>query len=573
MPVSRLAPGAFAGVLVFGLAWFDGGFYAPAWGVASLGLLGVCGCAIVLSERLYLSRLALASIGGLFGLAAWTLMSGLWTSDLTKTISDAELAFVYPIALTASLLVARRTGTSSLAIGTLVAMVAICMYALGGRLAPDVFGFPNSVDAAGRLYSPIGYWNGLGAFAAMAALLGGGLAAARLPTAVRVGASASLVVTLVTLYLTFSRGALLAAGVGLVVLSVASPARLWLAATLTAALPWAAAAVLVVERRSQLTATTLHRQAVIDQGHGAIPLLIGCAVGAAATTLALTVLAPRVQVGATARRIIGAVLIVAIVLATMAAVESRGGPVHLVRSVRHSLEAQPGAINANNANRLRNLSLNGRLDQWRVARHMFSAHPLVGEGAGSWEAQWLLHEPYNDYNQRPHSLYFETLAELGLLGPFCLRSRSYLRWRRSLGRGTTLRRVPHWPPSSYFLFMRAWTGTGSYRQSLSLRCFAQRACSGGCGETPGVLISDRVRWTLAGATCVLVLCSAVALQGNRLVADAATNVRRGRYASAVADANSARTWLPWSYQPDSWEGEAELQAGNQSAAAAPSTML
>ena len=316
MPVSRLAPGAFAGVLVFGLAWFDGGYYAPAWGVVSLGLLGVCGCALVLSERLYLSRLALASVGGLFGLAAWTLMSGLWTSDLTKTVSDAELAFVYPIALTASLLVARRTGTSSLAIGTLVAMVAVCVYALGGRLAPDVFGFPNNVDAAGRLYSPIGYWNGLGGFAAMAALLGGGLAAARLPTVVRVGASASLVVTLVTLYLTFSRGALIAAAVGLVVLAVASPARLWLAATLTASLPWAAAAVLVVERRSQLTATTLHRQAVIDQGHGAIPLLIGCAVGAAATSLALTVLAPRVQVGATARRIVGAVLIVAIVLAT-----------------------------------------------------------------------------------------------------------------------------------------------------------------------------------------------------------------------------------------------------------------
>src|SRR6476659_2916535 len=317
MSVSRLAPGAFAGVLVFGLAWFDGGFYAPAWGGVSLGLLGVCGCVIVLSEGLYLSRLARVSVAGLFGLAAWTLMSGLWTSDLTKTVSDAELAFVYPIALTGSLLVARRAGTSSLAIGTLVAMVAVCIYALGGRLAPDVFGFPNNVDAAGRLYSPIGYWNGLGAFAAMAALLGGGLAAARLPTVVRVGASASLVVTLVTLYLTFSRGALFAAGAGLVVLAAASPAPLWLAATLATSLPWAAAAVLVVERRPQLTATTLERQAVIDQGHGAIPLLIGCAVGAAATALALTVLASRVRVSATAHRIIGAVRIAAIVLTTV----------------------------------------------------------------------------------------------------------------------------------------------------------------------------------------------------------------------------------------------------------------
>ena len=92
----------------------------------------------------------------------------------------------------------------------------------------------------------------------------------------------------------------------------------------------------------------------------------------------------------------------------------------MVRSVRNSLESQPQATNANNANRLRDLSLNGRLDQWRVARHMFTAHPLAGEGAGSWEAQWLLHEPYNDYNQRPHSLYLETLAELGLIGAVLL---------------------------------------------------------------------------------------------------------------------------------------------------------
>src|SRR6478609_2562696 len=566
MPVSRLAPGAFAGVLVFGLAWFDGGFYAPAWGVVSLGLLGVCGCAIVLSERLYLSRLALVSIGGLFGLAAWTLMSGFWTSDLTKTISDAELAFVYPIALTASLLVARRTGTSALAIGTLVAMVAVCLYALGGRLAPDVFGFPSNPDAIGRLYSPIGYWNGLGAFAAMAALLGGGLAAARLPTVVRVGASASMVVTLVTLYLTFSRGALIAAGAGLVVLAVASSARLRLAATLAASLPWAAAAVLVVERRPQLTATTLDRQAVIDQGHGAIPLLVGCLLGAAATTLALTMLASRVRVGATARRIVGAVLIVAIVLATLVVVDRRGGPVEMVRSVRHSLESHPQA-HANNANRLRDLSLNGRLDQWRVARHMFTAHPLEGEGAGSWEAQWLLHEPYNDYNKRPHSLYVETLAELGLIGAVLLAFAlvpplaAFARGRNHPAASATL--------AAFVVFLvHAGVDWDWQLPAVTVAALLCAACLlGASQQTAGVRISDRVRWTLATATGALVVCAAFSLQGNRLVADAASNVERGRYASAVTDANSARAWLPWSYQPDSWEGEAELQAGNPAAAA------
>jgi hypothetical protein len=85
--------------------------------------------------------------------------------------------------------------------------------------------------------------------------------------------------------------------------------------------------------------------------------------------------------------------------------------------------------------------------------------------------------------------------------------------------------------------------------------------------TPGILIGDRVRWTLAATTVALVICAAVTLQGNRLVSDAAFNVGQGRYPSAIVDANSARAWLPWSYEPDSWAGEAELQAGNPTAAA------
>jgi hypothetical protein len=385
---------------------------------------------------------------------------------------------------------------------------------------------------------------------------------------VRVGAAASLVVTLVALYLTFSRGALIAAAAGLVVLAVVSPARLWLAATLTTALPWAAAAVLVVEGRSQLTAVTLDRQAVIDQGHGAILLLIGCAVGAAATALALNVLAPRVQVGVTARRAIGAVLIVAIVLACAVAVDRRGGPVHLVRSVRGSLESQPQAAGASNANRLRDLSLNGRLDQWRVARHMFNAHPLLGEGAGSWEAQWLLHEPYNDYNQRPHSLYFETLAELGAVGAILLAF-------ALLPPLVAFARVRHQPAATATLaafvvfLVHASVDWDWQLPAVAVSALLCAACLlGATKNTPGILISDRVRWTLAAATGVLVVCAAVTLQGNRLVSDAASDVNHGRYAPAVADASSARAWVPWSYQPDTWAGEAELQAGDRPAAAA-----
>jgi hypothetical protein len=251
----------------------------------------------------------------------------------------------------------------------------------------------------------------------------------------------------------------------------------------------------------------------------------------------------------------------------VAAVQHRGGPAKLVRSVRNSLEGQPGNIKANNANRLYDLSLNGRLDQQRVAWHMFTAHPLAGGGAGGWEAQWLLHEPYNNYNQRPHSLYLETLAELGVVGAILLAF-------ALVPPLAVFGRARHHPVASatlaaFVVFLVHATVDWDWQlPAVAVGALLCAACLllGGAETNPGILISDRVRWTMAAATSVLVVCAAAALQGNRLVADAASNVGEGRYASAVADANSARTWLPWSYQPDTWAGEAELQAGNRSAA-------
>ena len=198
---------------------------------------------------------------------------------------------------------------------------------------------------------------------------------------------------------------------------------------------------------------------------------------------------------------------------------------------------------------------------------MFTAHPLAGEGAGSWEAQWLLHEPYNDYNQRPHSLYVETLAELGLIGAVLLAFAlvpplaAFARGRHHPAASATL--------AAFVVFLvHAGVDWDWQLPAVTVAALLCAACLlGASQQTAGIRISDRVRWTLATATGALVVCAAFALQGNRLVADAASNVERGRYASAVADANSARAWLPWSYQPDSWKGEAELQAGNPAAAA------
>jgi O-antigen ligase len=53
---------------------------------------------------------------------------------------------------------------------------------------------------------------------------------------------------------------------------------------------------------------------------------------------------------------------------------------------------------------------------WRVAISDASAYPLAGSGAGSFDDYWTTHRTVEVGVQDAHSIYLETLAELGLVG-------------------------------------------------------------------------------------------------------------------------------------------------------------
>ena len=53
---------------------------------------------------------------------------------------------------------------------------------------------------------------------------------------------------------------------------------------------------------------------------------------------------------------------------------------------------------------------------WHVAWEEFSAAPVAGRGAGTFELAWLEEQPIPESVLDAHSLYVETLAELGLVG-------------------------------------------------------------------------------------------------------------------------------------------------------------
>src|SRR5262249_52090381 len=58
----------------------------------------------------------------------------------------------------------------------------------------------------------------------------------------------------------------------------------------------------------------------------------------------------------------------------------------------------------------------GRWEFWSAALHEFESSPFHGRGAGSYGAWWLQHGSFRYFVQNAHSLYLETLGELGIVG-------------------------------------------------------------------------------------------------------------------------------------------------------------
>lgn len=114
--------------------------------------------------------------------------------------------------------------------GVALAAVAVCAVSLTTRLLPDVW--PIAYESlTTRLSYPVTYWNALGLLAALGMILCFGMTSSeREPRVVRVLAAAALPILVSTLLLTLSRGAILAAIIGLVVHAVVGHPRALLSA-------------------------------------------------------------------------------------------------------------------------------------------------------------------------------------------------------------------------------------------------------------------------------------------------------------------------------------------------------
>jgi hypothetical protein len=523
-------------------AALGGAYFPETWGWVTLGGLVVVAAALLTAERTEGGPRDTVFLGGLLALCVWTALSASWSDSVPRSVAEVERDLVYLAAAAAVLTVARRRFLVPLLAGILAGIGAVCLYALATKLLPDVFGYGAPTDY--RLARPLGYWNAVALLASMGALLALGFAATSRRRLVRAPAAGLVPLLMTTLYLTFGRGAWLALAVGLVVAAATSPERLRFAVHALALGALSGAGVWLASHSAALaTPGAPHEQAAHD-GHVLAAALAGIALASAAGAPALE----RVPATIPNRRLRRALTLAAAVLAAAVAaavVVRAGGPADVARRAYRSFNGSNGALLTRN--RVLVFSSAGRTDYWRVAAKEFRQHPWLGSGAGTFDLYWHRYRP-NDFGALDaHSLYVETLGELGVVGLLLL----VTAFVAPLSALAAARRAPIVAAvgGAYVAFL-VHAGI-DWDWELPTATLAGVFCGAAlvvAARAPGGerWLAGRPRNAALGAVAVLAAFGIVSQAGNTALRESQQALEQGNYARAEQRARAAERWAPWS---------------------------
>jgi hypothetical protein len=552
----RLVP-IGVGLVVAPVLTANGGYSATTWGWTAAALAGACFVTVAVGAVTRPSRLELLFVGSLLAFTFWEALSLAWSEAPSQTPLEVERTLVYVTGALAASLLVRRRRMGELLGGVLAGLAIVCAYALATRLFPDQF--TQHAFGRGRLSTPVGYWNGLGITASMTVLLGLGIAARQSKYGRMLGAGA-LPVAVCTLYFTFSRGAWLALGLGLVVLLTAERRRLNFLAAIAAPSGLAIVALFFAVR-----GVGGAKVAEAGSGHFVAAVVAIAAAAAAYSTIPFRRLERSVKVGRRTRRATSLILVGVLVVALAGVFVRFGSPVKIARHAYDSLVSTPPATGGDLNKRLFSLSSNGRLPLWRVAVHEFEAHPVAGGGPGSYEQEWLRHRTISAKVRDAHSLYLETLAETGVVGMALL-------GLALLAPLLALRRARREPLATaalaaYVAFLIHAVADWDWELSgLTLAAIL-------CGSA--LLVASRPdqqpaarRWQAAPIAALLLVAALWGLAGNLAISASERAVAQGNFSASASEARRARLLQPWSAQPLQLLGNAQLALGNRAAATA-----
>jgi len=353
-----------------------------------------------------ISRVGWIIVGLLGGLVAIKGLSLVWSIGRLETLEEllrsAMYLAVFVVALGA---VSSLRRASAVTDGALLISVAVAGYGLLQKVSP--VDYPVTSLSGVRMDSTLQYPNTTALITAMGALLTG----VRNSPARAIYAAMTLSL-LAALYLTFSRGGLLAMGVGLVVLFVLSSNRLQMFANLVLVggpLGWL---YFRIQQLPDLTRQGLEPAQRLDAGLAFRENVLIAVAAAFVLQLLYSLLVKRYELTPGLHRALG--------VASLGVVVVAGGVVGYAlvgQQVREQeiYEAFTGSLDgSSDAGRLDNLSVGNREDYWAVAWQEWKQHPLTGTGAGTFLYTWLQDRPTDTSVRQVHNLYLEQGTETGV---------------------------------------------------------------------------------------------------------------------------------------------------------------
>jgi hypothetical protein len=419
----RLGPALGTIVLPFALVLYlalQGGGYDTiirsevglvVWWIVLLGaLVGI----------LPVNRFGRAAWAGLLLLAAFTAWTALgigWSESSERSVTEAARVATYLGVFALALATQGRDGLRRTVSAVAAAIGVVGAIALLSRLHPAWFPADHPVQflpgTRGRLNYPLSYWNGMAALMAIGIPLLLVVATHSRRLVSQALAAAAVPVLALAAFYTFSRGGVLEISIAMLGLVLLHPRRLALLPTLGLG---AAGSTLVIAAASQRDALEDGLKSTIaeHQGDQMLAFVLVVCVGVALARVALGLAArhgigPRISVSrrATAGGM-GVIALVAVVAALAAGLPSE-------LSDRWDEFKNPNPASGT-AERFSSANGAGRYQQWQAAIEAWESEPVTGIGPGTYEFWWSREGSLPTFVRDAHSLYLETLAELGIVG-------------------------------------------------------------------------------------------------------------------------------------------------------------
>jgi O-Antigen ligase len=366
------------------------------------------------------ATLAWVALGLLVAFVAWTALSLSWTESVEQSWADLAGVAGYLGVFALALLARRPRGARQMVAAVGAGITVVALVALLSRLHPAWFPSANQTgnflaDGRERLSYPLYYWN------ALAALIGIGLplllavASGAKLVALRALAAAAMPALMLAAFFTLSRGGIAAAAVALLIFLALAPDRLpklvILAVTAVGGAVLVAAAAQRDDLRHGLSNATAHHQGDQMLIWTIIVCLVVAAVVAAISIALERDLRPRWTQVTRQQSLLALGVGVLIVLVAAIAVGAPGK----ASNAWHDFK-QPESSPGRGTERLSSISGESRYQFWSSAYREFEDKPLTGTGSGTFEFWWTRDGDIPAVVDNAHSLYLETLGELGIVG-------------------------------------------------------------------------------------------------------------------------------------------------------------